>query len=107
MAGSRKNEPMSTSVTHSSAEHRYIIELDGAPVGFTEYVQAGSRRTFVHTEIDPAHEGQGLASELVEQALTQVRADGLRIAATCPYVVRWLSRHHQFDDIVDRPTQRS
>ncbi len=93
---------MSTSVVHHSEQHRYVIELDGAPVGFTQYVPAGSLRTFVHTEIDPGHEGQGLASELVEQALTQVRADGLRIAATCRYVVRWLSRHHQFDDLVDR-----
>ena len=96
---------MSTTVVHESDQHRYVIELDGTPVGQTRYSQVGNHRIFTHTEIEPDHEGQGLASELVEQALTQVRAEGLRIQATCPYVVRWLSRHHQFDDIVD-PARR-
>jgi predicted GNAT family acetyltransferase len=82
---------------------RYELSIDGAPVGRCVYRDAGARRTFSHTEIDADHAGQGLATELVAFALADVRRLGMRIVSECPMVTRYLERHHDLDDIVDRP----
>jgi hypothetical protein len=36
--------------------------------------------------------------------LDATRGEGLRIAATCPYVARFLSKNHDWDDILDTVT---
>jgi hypothetical protein len=47
----------------------------------------------VHTEVDPAHEGRGLAGELVEGALRDLHERGLRVIPVCPYVRAWIRDH--------------
>jgi predicted GNAT family acetyltransferase len=81
---------------------RYQIYVDGAVGGLTQYVERGNERIFVHTETEPGFEGKGLASELIRQALEGTRSQGMRIIPVCPFVAAYVSRHHDFDDIVDR-----
>ncbi|MEU8527683.1 GNAT family N-acetyltransferase [Streptomyces sp. NPDC048629] len=78
--------------------------LAGERVGLTAYRDRDRQRVFVHTEVDAAHSGQGLAGILVRAALTDVRASGRRIVAVCPYVARYLKRHGEFADITDPVT---
>ncbi|MER5388945.1 GNAT family N-acetyltransferase [Saccharopolyspora sp. NPDC002686] len=84
--------------------HRYEISLDGERAGLTAYVDDGDRRIFYHTEVDDRFAGRGLASTLVTEALTDTRARGKRIVPVCPYVAKYLKRHHDFDDITDKVT---
>lgn len=90
-------------VTKHADRGQFEIAVDGQHAGLTQYTEDAKHRTFVHTEIDDAFAGQGLAGILVRQALDATRADGLRIAATCPYVVKFLTKNHDWDDIVDAP----
>jgi uncharacterized protein len=48
--------------------------------------------------------GRGLASALISQALADTRAAGLRIVPVCPFVKKYLTRHHEVDDVVDAVT---
>ncbi|HAM26562.1 MAG TPA: GNAT family N-acetyltransferase [Microbacteriaceae bacterium] len=89
--------------TIEDAGGRYELTIDGARVGVATYRDVGDRRVFLHTEIDPDFAGRGLATELVEWALGDVRGKGKRIVAKCPMVAAYLSKHHQFDDILDTP----
>ncbi|MCD2463204.1 MULTISPECIES: GNAT family N-acetyltransferase [unclassified Streptomyces] len=84
--------------------HRYEILVDDQRAGLTAYRDRDDRRVFFHTEIDDAYAGQGLASILVEQALTDVRASGMRIVPVCPYVAKFLKKHEEFADITDPVT---
>ncbi|MBT3150115.1 N-acetyltransferase [Streptomyces sp. CHD11] len=92
-------------VERVDADHQYEILVDGQRAGLTEYRDLGTQRVFFHTEIDEAFAGQGLASQLVQQALTDVRAAGLRIVPVCPYVAKFLERHDEFADITDPVTR--
>ncbi|MEU0225303.1 GNAT family N-acetyltransferase [Streptomyces sp. NPDC006284] len=96
--------PVAPTVERIDARHRYVILVDGRQAGLTAYRDRGEQRVFFHTEIDDAHAGQGLAGQLVRQALTDVRAQGLRIVPVCPYVAKYLTKHHDFDDITDPAT---
>ena len=91
-------------VTLVEDEHRYILLLDGARVGYTTYLDHGSQRVFVHTEIDMLQSGKGLASTLVAAALDDVRARGLRVVAICPFTATYLRGHREYDDLSDPVT---
>ncbi|MEU3856384.1 GNAT family N-acetyltransferase [Streptomyces sp. NPDC028722] len=83
---------------------RYEILVDGKRAGLTAYRDRGEQRVFFHTEVDDAFAGQGLASRLVQEALTDVRKSGKRIVPVCPYVAAFLERHDEFADITDPVT---
>lgn len=93
-----------STVRRVDARHRYEILVDDEPAGFTAYRDRADQRVFFHTEIDDAFAGKGLASLLVQQALTDVRTSGKRIVPVCPYVAKYLTRHDEFTDITDPAT---
>ncbi|MER7541060.1 GNAT family N-acetyltransferase [Streptomyces sp. NPDC097704] len=91
-------------VRRVDARHRYEILVEGERAGLTAYRDRDDRRVFFHTEVDEAYAGRGLASILIEQALTDVRASGMRIVPVCPYVAKFLKKHDEFADITDPVT---
>ena len=87
-------------VRDNSGELRYEL-LDGdAVVGFIRYRREPGAVALVHTDVDPDLEGTGAASELVEQALDDVRRHGLKVIPICPYVRSWIGRHPTYADLV-------
>ena len=48
-----------------------------------------------HTFVDDSLRGQGVAGQLVQAALAQIRERGGTPAATCSYAAHWLSTHPQ------------
>ncbi|QTE02895.1 GNAT family N-acetyltransferase [Streptomyces cyanogenus] len=99
------SQPSPVSVVERvDSRNRYEIHVDGERAGLTAYRDRGEQRVFYHTEIDDAFAGQGLASRLVQEALTDVRNSGKRIVPVCPYVAKFLKRHEEFADLVDAVT---
>ncbi|MFD5161984.1 GNAT family N-acetyltransferase [Streptomyces hawaiiensis] len=96
------NQPSTAAIVERvDAEHRYQILVDGRRAGLTAYRDRGAQRVFFHTEIDDTFAGQGLAAQLIQQALADVRQSGKRIVPVCPYVATFLKRHDEFADITD------
>lgn len=88
-------------VQNNPEKNRYEVFEDGQLAGFAEYMLSNGLVTFTHTEVDPAFEGKGLASQLVQFAMDDVRATGERqVLPICPYVTAWLKRHPDYLDIV-------
>jgi predicted GNAT family acetyltransferase len=89
-------------IAHIAARHRFEIHLGRTVIGTSYYRAEATRRVFTHTEIDPDYQGHGLATQLIEHALNDTRAAGLRVVAQCPTVAAFVAKHPEFDDIVDR-----
>lgn len=87
-------------ITRNSAAARFEIRLDGEMVGLAEYFDDDGVRAFVHTEVDPAHRGKGLAGKLVGHALRETRAEELRVDPVCPHVAWFIRRHQEYRDLV-------
>jgi uncharacterized protein len=82
-------------------ELRYeLVDDDGSVIGEIRYRREPGAVALVHTDIDPAYEGHGLAGLLVEGAVRDLRERGLRLIPICPYVRAWLQRHPEQADIV-------
>ncbi len=88
-------------VVHAPDLRRFEARVDDELAGFAEYAYRRGRFIFVHTEIDPRFEGQGLGSTLVAGALDHVRSTGDRVVPLCPFVASWIERHPEADDLVD------
>jgi uncharacterized protein len=84
------------------AERAFKLYAGEREAGSLRYAKQGDRLVLVHTEIDPAFEGEGLGSTLVRGALDDVRARGLEVVPVCPFVRRWLARHLEYADVVVR-----
>jgi predicted GNAT family acetyltransferase len=84
---------------------RFDVLVEDAHAGFSMYkdlgAASGRQRIFYHTVIFDEFEGCGLAGILTRTALTASVQAGYRIVAVCPYVKKWLSAHHDFDDAID------
>jgi broad specificity phosphatase PhoE/predicted GNAT family acetyltransferase len=85
----------------------FMIAVDGQKSGVATFEERGNRRVFVHTEVDDAFQGRGLATILVDEAIKSTKADGLRIVAVCPMFAAFLHKHEEFDDIVDPVTDET
>jgi predicted GNAT family acetyltransferase len=92
---------MTLDVRHNAEAERYEIYVDGELAGITEAQPLSDDVVlFPHTEIAPAYEGRGLASKLVAGALDDIRERGLHIKVTCPYILGWLPKHPEYEDLV-------
>jgi predicted GNAT family acetyltransferase len=87
-------------VSHHPDESRYEIHVDGKPAGLTQYRRTPGYVNFLHTEIDPAFEGQGLGGRLAAGALEDVRAGGDQVIATCPFIAAYIGRHPEYADLL-------
>ncbi len=54
----------------------------------------------IHTEVDPAEEGHGIGSQLVREALDQLRASGRGVMPLCAFVSAFIREHPDYQDLV-------
>jgi predicted GNAT family acetyltransferase len=90
---------MNNAVSNNPALSRYELAVDGHYAA-TYYDIAGGLITFVHTEVPAELGGKGIGSKLVQGALDQVRAAGLKVIAQCPFVKAWIDKHPDYADLL-------
>jgi uncharacterized protein len=94
---------MARTVTNQPDRHRYVISIESGEAGFAEYRTTDDTIVFTHTVIEEDKREKGMASELVQWALDDVRANTqLRVVAECPYVKHWLQTHPDYQDLLER-----
>lgn len=91
---------MTTELVHDADAHRYELRTGEEVLGFIDYRLSRDHVTLVHTEVDPAHSGQGHAATLVRGALDDAREQGLRVVPACPYVASYIDKHPEYADLV-------
>ena len=92
---------LAATVRDNDARHRYELLVDDDVVGELIYRARDGVVTLIHTEIAPEFEGHGLGDQLVAHVLDGVRASGRRIVPVCPFVVAYLRRHPEYQDLVE------
>jgi uncharacterized protein len=90
---------MTDTVVNNRTQHRYELAVDGH-VAATYYELADGVITFVHTEVPSELGGKGIGSKLIKGALDQVRSDGLKVIAQCPFVKAYIDKHPDTADLL-------
>jgi predicted GNAT family acetyltransferase len=87
-------------ITNNETKQRWEATVDGH-LSLIQYRLAGSRITYLHTEVPEALEGRGIASALARAALEDARARNLTVAPLCPFVSGYIKRHPEYLPLVD------
>jgi uncharacterized protein len=85
------------------SELRYEARTaDGRLAGRVEYaLEPGSAVIeLIHTEVDPAFEGQGIGGQLARGVFDDVRARGRRADVRCEFLQGWSARHPEVSDLL-------
>jgi hypothetical protein len=80
-------------VADNPERERYEARIDGRLAGFAQYHVDGGRITIFHAEVDPALGGRGVGSRLAAAALDDVRARGLELVPSCPFIAAYVRSH--------------
>jgi uncharacterized protein len=89
-----------TQVRDNKELSRYEILIGDTVAGFTEYAVHGNQLDLLHTEVDEAFEGQGIASALIRELLDDIRRRGLAAMPYCPFVRKFVAKHDDYLDLV-------
>lgn len=87
-----------TDVRNNPDRSRFELEVDGA-LAFANYRLVPGAVIITHTETPPALRGRGIASTLIEGALNHIRAEGSKVIAGCGFVVDYLRKHPEYNDL--------
>jgi len=91
---------MTTTVIDDPDNSQFEIFVDGRPAGLMQYYVHEQLAAYIHTEVAPEFEGQGLATELIQASLDQARARGWQVEPFCPFVRRFIGKHPEYRDLV-------
>ncbi|MEO8653024.1 MAG: GNAT family N-acetyltransferase [Ramlibacter sp.] len=95
-----KRNAQDIALRHNQGQQRYELEVGGALAAFADYRPGGEHLEFVHTEVLPGHEGQGLGSKLARLVLDDTRRQGLKVVPTCSFIARFIQGHAEYQDLV-------
>jgi uncharacterized protein len=87
-------------VTDHPERSRYELQVAGELAGFLTYDRRGEQISLIHTEVEPAFQGRGLATHLARFSLDDARKRGVAVLPFCPYVNSWIKKHPGYEDLV-------
>ena len=90
-------------VIHNEAEERFETWIDGE-LSKLDYIQDGNTIVITHVGVHPQHRGQGVAGKITEVALEYAREKSFRVIPMCPYVVTYIRRNPQYENLIKQQT---
>jgi predicted GNAT family acetyltransferase len=86
---------MSLEVHNDETARKFYVTVDGQEA-VIEYVKTGDVYDLQHTFVPEEMRGEGVAEQLVQGALDQIRSQRAKFRPTCPYIQSFLKRHPQY-----------
>jgi uncharacterized protein len=89
-------------ITDNPAASRYEMRVGGELAGFVTYQLSDHDKviSLLHTEVEPAFQGDHLGTHLARFTLDDARQRGLAVLPYCPYITSWISQHPDYADLI-------
>jgi len=78
----------------------------GELAGIMTYQLTGNIIAYTHTEVFAEFEGKGVGSLIARSVMDDARARGRTVVPICPFLVKWLGKHQEYEGIVVRTTKK-
>jgi uncharacterized protein len=84
------------------ADGTFYVERDGERVAEQIYRKTGDGKTaiIVHTEVEEALRGEGIARTLTMEAVAWARASGMKLIPVCPFAKAVFDRDSTIQDVL-------
>jgi len=77
------------------------VTEDGTVAGFVSYQRTDDGDfVAVHTEVDPAFEGQGVGGQIARAVVELVRKSGHKLRPDCEFIAGWMREHPESHDVL-------
>ena len=73
-------------------ENKSVAYDDNKQVGECDFIEKGDTWNIIHTEVDDAYQGQGIARKLVECVIENAKKYNKKLIADCSYAKIVLER---------------
>jgi predicted GNAT family acetyltransferase len=90
-------------IEHSPENQVYVARIDGEQIGHLDYKLVGAARRFalLSTKVGPQFQRHGVGTHLIGAVLDDIRTTGKTITIVCPVVRTFITRHPQYEDLID------
>lgn len=87
-------------VINNTDKRQYEMPVDGY-TPLIEYMVANNGGVYLtHTEVPIALEGMGIGTEMVRQALEDIKDQGLKVVPMCPFVASYIRKNPEWRSLV-------
>jgi hypothetical protein len=89
-------------ITHKNSSETgfFLAEEGGKRMGFLAYEWANDAEfAILHTVVEDAFQGKGVARSLLNAAVSFARANGYKIQPICPFAEKVFARDASLDDV--------
>jgi len=89
-------------ITDNPAASRYEMHVGSELAGFVTYQLDRQDKviSLLHTEVEPAFQGDHLGTHLARFSLDNARERGLAVLPYCPYINSWIGKHPEYTDLI-------
>jgi predicted GNAT family acetyltransferase len=87
-------------VVHEPEKLRFVAHFPEGEGELTYRRIAPHTLDLVHTGVDPALQGRGIAGALARAAFAHARRENLKVLPTCPFLQHWLAKHPEERDLI-------
>lgn len=84
---------------HNKEKSRYEFQIEGL-IADADYRKIDDVMVITHVGVPYPLEGKGIASQLVEKMLQDIKRQNLKVKPVCPFVVAYIKRHPEWQEIV-------
>lgn len=88
-------------VTNNTRQQQFEVNLNGQ-LAFLVYRFYKDDIAFMHTEVPPALENNGIASALAKFGLEWANENNKKVMVYCPFVASYLKKHPEYISLVDK-----
>ena len=74
-------------------KNRVYYEENGKILAEITFIGDEDVLTINHTFVDDSLRGQGIASQLVQEAVNEIKRQNKQVQASCSYAIKWLEKH--------------
>ena len=82
-------------------EHAYVAVIGGVEVASIRYDEVDGRIVVQTTTVEPEFRGRGIATDLIADALDDLRERGMPVTVRCPVVAAFIAGNPQYADLLD------
>jgi predicted GNAT family acetyltransferase len=81
---------------------RFYVEISGNEVAEMTYTYAGPNKIIIdHTQVDETLKGQGVGYKLIEESVSFMRTNGLKVIPLCPFAkAAFQKKSNEYKDVI-------
>ncbi|MBD3582368.1 GNAT family N-acetyltransferase [Flavobacterium selenitireducens] len=89
----------------NEAQSQFELHLKDDAVAFVEYADKDDKIYLTHTEVPQSHRGQGIAQQLVERTLSEIKQQGKTLVPLCSFVSKYVDNHSEWHPLLSEGYQ--